>query len=209
MKQDAKHITDKACALIKALHNPPIGAKEFSGGWMPERCDAILFKSGASFMIETKISRSDFLADKKKSFRNNPNEGVGNYRYYACPDGLIKPEELPKKWGLIYVLEQKNRRALMPVGYGGSICNPRKDTKCPEHGWTLPGYDTFGSKKYNDAELIENFGEPDKSDKYWWYHHPEQPRNKHHFKCSQWLENQYLFSLATRYKKQQFMNNMI
>lgn len=26
---------------------------------------------------------------------------VGNYRYYLCPTGVIKEEELPENWGLL------------------------------------------------------------------------------------------------------------
>ena len=55
-----------------------------------------------SVLIEVKVSRSDFLADKRKPFRLFPEEGLGEYRYYCCPDGLIKPEEVPHYWGLIY-----------------------------------------------------------------------------------------------------------
>lgn len=57
-----------------------------------------------SVVIEVKVSRSDFLADKKKIFRQYPEFGIGKYRLYCCPDGLIKKEELPQKWGLLYVL---------------------------------------------------------------------------------------------------------
>lgn len=53
-------------------------------------------------LIEVKVSRSDFLADKKKWFRIYPEKGMGDYRYYCCPDGLIKENELPEKWGLLY-----------------------------------------------------------------------------------------------------------
>jgi len=28
--------------------------------------------------------------------------GLGVYRFYLCPVGLIQPEELPPKWGLLY-----------------------------------------------------------------------------------------------------------
>ncbi|WP_228203396.1 adenylosuccinate synthase, partial [Acinetobacter sp. CFCC 10889] len=56
-----------------------------------------------TFLLEAKMSRSDFLADKKKPHRMNPETGIGKYRYFICPNGLIKPEELPEKWGLIYV----------------------------------------------------------------------------------------------------------
>lgn len=54
-------------------------------------------------LLEAKTSRSDFLADKKKPHRLNPAMGVGKWRYFICPKDLIKPEELPEKWGLIYV----------------------------------------------------------------------------------------------------------
>lgn len=56
-----------------------------------------------SELIEVKVSRGDFLSDKKKSFRDRPHEGMGDLRYYFCPKGLIKPEEVPEGWGLIYL----------------------------------------------------------------------------------------------------------
>lgn len=54
-------------------------------------------------LLEAKISRSDFLIDKKKPHRASPETGVGKWRYYICPTDLIKPDELPENWGLIYV----------------------------------------------------------------------------------------------------------
>lgn len=68
-----------------------------------ETPDILGFYSGGASLIEAKASRSDFLADKKKLFRKNPETGMGNYRFYACPTGLIKENELPENWGLIYV----------------------------------------------------------------------------------------------------------
>ena len=56
-----------------------------------------------SVLIECKTSRSDFIADKKKYFRINSDKGVGRQRFYCCPTNLIKIEELPDGWGLIYV----------------------------------------------------------------------------------------------------------
>ncbi len=64
--------------------------------------DVIGWKSGYSILLECKMSRADFLADKKKYFREHPEKGMGNYRLYLCPEGLISPEELPKNWGLLY-----------------------------------------------------------------------------------------------------------
>lgn len=190
-------VTDKAIALIKAIHNPPIGAKEFSGGWCPERCDALLFTSNSSFMIETKISRSDFLADFKKPHRQNGGL-IGNYRYYACPKGLIKPEEIPEKWGLIYVdLDSKKSKAEMPIGYGGSVRTPKKDYKCPENGWTISTFERYGTATPEHIMGLDN---------YW--KHPEHPSNYFKFPDTG-LERNYLFALATRYKSQKFMDNIL
>lgn len=61
----------------------------------------------ASVLIEVKVSRSDFMADKKKPFRQKPEQGIGEFRYYFCPEGMIKTEELPEHWGLLYEKEGK------------------------------------------------------------------------------------------------------
>ena len=42
-----------------------------------------------SVLIECKASRADFLKDKKKPFRANPEIGMGKLRYYCCPKGLF------------------------------------------------------------------------------------------------------------------------
>jgi hypothetical protein len=65
--------------------------------------DVIGFDSWQSILIEVKVSRSDFIKDKKKIHRT---KGMGNWRFFACPKGLIKKEELPEKWGLIYIDEK-------------------------------------------------------------------------------------------------------
>jgi hypothetical protein len=179
---DANYVTKKAVSLIKQIHNPPIGATEFSGGWCRERCDAILFNSCESFMIETKVTRSDFLSDANKPFRCSKNErlGVGVYRYYACPEGLIGVDELPPKWGLIYV-KGKNQRASMPVGFGGYITDPKKREKHPDYDFMRPVSYFFGSKD------TENYK----------------------FEINLELERRYLFALATRYKTRKFMQNIL
>lgn len=61
--------------------------------------DVIGFSSHYSYVIECKVSRTDFLKDKKKPHRAI---GMGDFRYFLCPAGLIKHDELPDKWGLIY-----------------------------------------------------------------------------------------------------------
>ncbi|MBJ7539872.1 adenylosuccinate synthase [Marinomonas transparens] len=56
-----------------------------------------------SVVVESKVSRSDFLADKKKPHRNGEVLGMGTFRYFICPEGMISPDELPEKWGLLWV----------------------------------------------------------------------------------------------------------
>lgn len=72
------------------------------GGEMP---DAIGFRATQEIetvVVEVKVSRADFLADRKKPHRAD-GEGMGLYRYYMCPEGLIQPDELPPRWGLLWV----------------------------------------------------------------------------------------------------------
>lgn len=80
----------------------PVVLPEFFS-WNGELADVIGFKNDFSTLIECKVSRGDFLKDKHKPFRANPEKGMGDRRYYCCPKGLIKPEELPEGWGLLYI----------------------------------------------------------------------------------------------------------
>ncbi len=57
--------------------------------------------SGSSVLFECKATRSDFLADRRKPYRANPEAGVGDFRYFFTPRGLVTRQELPAGWGLI------------------------------------------------------------------------------------------------------------
>lgn len=65
--------------------------------------DAIGWRDGLSILIECKVSRADFLADKGKPFRVDPSKGMGDWRFYMCPPGVITKDDLPPGWGLLYV----------------------------------------------------------------------------------------------------------
>lgn len=78
--------------------------------------DVIGWSSNMSVLLEIKTSRSDFLQDQKKPFRQNPEMGVGNRRLYVCPAGLISAEELPVGWGLLWYSEGKFE-IKVPPGY--------------------------------------------------------------------------------------------
>lgn len=79
-----------------------------ASGEMP---DAIGWKGSChSVLVECKISRADFLADREKPFRQKAQLGMGCERFYLTPTGLLRPQELPAGWGL---LEYRNRRIAM------------------------------------------------------------------------------------------------
>lgn len=54
-------------------------------------------------VLEAKTSRSDFLRDKVKKHKATEELGLGRWRYYICPENLIKIEDLPPKYGLLWV----------------------------------------------------------------------------------------------------------
>lgn len=95
-----------------------------TSGEMP---DAIGWKRGYhSVLVECKISRADFLADRTKPFRQNPKLGLGCERFYSAPAGLIRKAELPEGWGLLECARgamsmvhasQKDLRSARGLGY--------------------------------------------------------------------------------------------
>ena len=89
-------------------HGCHVAVSEVASGWSGEIPDSIGFRAtgdhtDGSIVVEVKVSRSDFLADKKKPHRNGETIGLGNWRYYMCPVDLIKADELPENFGLLYV----------------------------------------------------------------------------------------------------------
>jgi hypothetical protein len=66
-----------------------------------ERPDVIGWRENVSILLECKASRADFLKDFAKPFREDPAKGVGDWRFYLCPENIIKPDELPDGWGLL------------------------------------------------------------------------------------------------------------
>ena len=73
--------------------------------------DVIGWKASCqSVLVECKVSRADFPADRGKPFRRKSQLGMGCERFYLTPAGLLRPEELPCGWGL---LECRNREITM------------------------------------------------------------------------------------------------
>lgn len=98
-----------------------VALTEVGGLYGGERADAFGYRwgfEGGSIVVESKVSRSDFFADRAKPHRNGTTSGMGNYRYYICPEGLINIEDLPHGWGLLWV----NRRGHVKIKAGHICC---------------------------------------------------------------------------------------
>jgi hypothetical protein len=86
-------INTKACS---------VAVSELASGF--EVPDVIGWRGSFSYLIEAKVSISDFRADQKKSFRRNAQAGLGYMRYYIVPLELkdkMMVELFPEKWGLL------------------------------------------------------------------------------------------------------------
>ena len=69
-----------------------------------ETPDAIGWKRAChSVVVECKISRADFLADREKPFRRKQEMGMGCERFYLAPAEMIALAELPAGWGLLEI----------------------------------------------------------------------------------------------------------
>ncbi len=80
-----------------------------------EAPDAIGWKRACrSVVVECKISRSDFLADRSKPFRQNPEIGLGCERFYLTPRGLVTANEIPQHWGLLECSGKEVRVTVKP-----------------------------------------------------------------------------------------------
>lgn len=94
----------------------PVVLTEPKHGQSPECPDVIGFNyCGGSTLIECKVSRADFLADAKKSFRKLPQMGMGTYRWYLCSEGIITEGDLPIAWGLLVVRDDRYGRHVAKV----------------------------------------------------------------------------------------------
>ncbi|MFP3637714.1 hypothetical protein [Paraburkholderia sp. SIMBA_054] len=113
-----KTIEHKALVELGARHVKQLGfpviATELRAWGTNEEADVIGFRASSSILIEAKCSRSDFLADARKPVRSAG--GLGVYRFYLCPANLIQAEEVPDRWGLLWVQGKKVVSVKAPRG---------------------------------------------------------------------------------------------
>jgi hypothetical protein len=81
-----------------------------------ETPDAIGWKGKCrSVVVECKVTRSDFLADRQKPWRQRPEIAMGCERFYLAAPGLIAPAELPAGWGLLECLRRTVELRIPPA----------------------------------------------------------------------------------------------
>eukprot|EP01042_Synura_sphagnicola_P029004 gene29004-37406_t len=114
-------------------------ASELVSGGANEQPDVIGFRSNCSAVIEAKASRSDFLADRNKPHRGEG--GMGVYRFYICPEGIIRSDDLPKGWGLLHVVGRKVVDVVKPIG-----------NIWPTYGYSIGDWSEFQHQPDTDAE---------------------------------------------------------
>jgi len=100
----AKWLERKGCAVV---------ITDMAHGG-PETADAIGWRGTHSILIECKASVSDFRADSQKSFRRSPESGMGCRRYFCAMSGMLHPDKLPPKWGLLEWDGKKMRETKKP-----------------------------------------------------------------------------------------------
>ena len=123
-----------------ALKNTWVALCEYQSYASGEFPDVLTFSGKGTALYEIKVSRTDFKADHKKDARKKWKPKIATYyrsrkdvdfikacypdlyyidaphlgvrRYYVCPSGLIRPEEIPEGWGLYWFDGAKFRRKL-------------------------------------------------------------------------------------------------
>lgn len=113
-KDEHRALVDLGARYAKGTLKFSVVASEIRAYGPDEEADVIAFRSHVSLLIEAKCSRSDFFADRRKPARSVG--GLGTYRFYLCPAGLITIDDLPARWGLLWVEDGKVRMVKGPTG---------------------------------------------------------------------------------------------
>ena len=102
-----------------------------------EMPDAIGFKryDGESILVECKTTLSDFYADKRKAWRMLPTIGMGRWRWYLTPPGLLDGRELPEGWGWLECCKNCLRKRVEAAPFPSNIIGERREIGLLIHNW--------------------------------------------------------------------------
>lgn len=103
-KKNQEHTRQmKRCPEDSGWHSPWLWSAVEMMTPGTENCDVWATNGRESVVVEVKVSRADFLRDRKKRHLQPGNEHLlsGNFRYYLAPEGVIGEEDLPEDYGLL------------------------------------------------------------------------------------------------------------
>ena len=106
---------DASVVLTEPVRDWGRGEQPDVYGWLPV--------PKVSCIIECKTSREDFKADWSKEWRMDPNIGMGNFRWYLVPTGLVDHSDLPHNWGLLVTDGDDVVEDVAPIGFAISFAN--------------------------------------------------------------------------------------
>lgn len=114
-------------------------------------CDYWTMTSGGTTReFEIKISRADYLIDAKKSKHKECNGA--NYFYYVCPKELISKNEVDKRYGLIYVTDDRIQIIRKPIRLHDNKFN-RWEILANKMYWK---FRTLWREKWNQKEITRD-----------------------------------------------------
>lgn len=178
-KSDASKLTNaqvnrQIVELLRARHPPPEWAtftelRDRTGYHYAHTARYIDFyafnlypsKGYPRIAYEIKVTRTDFNQELDNPDKREAAWELSTEAYFACPAGLVKPDELPEGWGLIEVTtgglrrkkraQQRNKTAptIMPMGFVACVArhsgHPPQDM--PALVWIHAG------RELDDAQL--------------------------------------------------------
>ena len=101
-------LVQAAVTQLKRWRCLPICSEMHCANTYGEIPDAIGWLSRASILIECKATRADFLRDRVKLFRQYPDMGMGDIRFYFTNPGVILYEaDLLDGWGCYEIIDWK------------------------------------------------------------------------------------------------------
>lgn len=108
----------RAAAWLRKTQRHPIVLTETGAAGVGEQPDVIGWKGAAfSTLIECKATRSDFIADRQKPWRQHPALGMGAWRWYFIANEFVVPGDLPDNWGLASVRDRKIKIIRKPTQF--------------------------------------------------------------------------------------------
>lgn len=110
----------EACRWLRK-RNAKHAFAEFQTMTLSEFPDAIGFPAGTwrgPTVVEVKVSIEDFRRDKHKGWRHREKAqigecGMGAWRYYLVPDGMVGADGVPGDHGLLYASKRGSRMRIV------------------------------------------------------------------------------------------------